>query len=58
MGKFPFFINGDALGSKQLLAVYGLANTGSAQTVQAVMFDEVGKDMYGMITVSDWEEKV
>ena len=58
MGKLPFFINGDTLGSKQLLSVDWLANTGSAQTVQAVVLDERGKDMDGMITISDWDEEI
>ena len=53
MGKFPFFVDGDVLRSEQLLVVNWLTNASSAQTVQAVMLDEGGEDMYGVITVSD-----
>ena len=58
VGKFPFFVDGNALGSEQLLVVNWLADAGSAQAVQAVMFDEGGKDMYDVITVSDCEEEI
>ena len=58
MGKLPFFINGDTLGSEKLLSVDWLADAGSAQTVQAIVLDERGKDMDGMIAVSDWDEEI
>ena len=58
VGKLPFFIDGDTLGSEQLLPVDWFADASSAQTVQAVMLDERGKDMDGMITVSDGDEEI
>ena len=58
VGKLPFFVNGDMLGGKQLLSVDWLADTSSAQTVQAIVFDERGKDMDGMVAVSDWDEEI
>ena len=56
--ELPFFIDGDVLRSKQLLAADWLTDTGSAQAVQAIVLDEGGKDMYGVISISDWEEEI
>ena len=58
MGKLPFFIDGDTLGGEQLLSVDWLANASGAQTVQAVVFDERGEDMDGMITISGGDEEI
>ena len=49
MGEFPLFVNGDAFGSKQLLSVDQLTDAGGAQAVQAIMLDESGKNMYGIV---------
>ena len=40
------------------MGVYWLADASSAQAVQAIMLDEGGKDMYGVIAISDWEEEI
>ena len=58
VGKLSLFVNGDMLGSKQLLSVDWLTDAGGAQTVQAIVFDERGKNMYGMVAVSDWDEEI
>ena len=58
MGKLPFFIDGDALRGEQLMPVDGLINAGSAQAVQSIRLDVGGKDMDGVITISDWDKEV
>ena len=40
------------------MSVDWFANPSSAKTVQSIMFDVGGKDMYGMIAVSDWDEEI
>ena len=58
MGKFPFFVNGDALGWEQLMPVDRLTNAGGAQAVQSIELDVGGKDMDDMVTIDDRDEKV
>ena len=58
VGELPFFIDGDALGGKELMSVDRLIDANGAQTVQPVQFDIGGKDMHGVITVSNWDEEV
>ena len=40
------------------MAVDWLTDASSAQAVQAIMFNEGGEDMYGVVTISDWEEEI
>ena len=35
-----------------------LTDTSGAQAVQPIMFDEGGKDMYGVVAISDWDEEI
>ena len=58
VGKFPFFIDGDMLGWEQFMSVDGLIDASSAQAIQPILFDVGGKDMDGMITISNWDEEV
>ena len=58
MGKFPFFIDGDVLRWEQFMSIDGFIDTDGAQTVQSLLFDVGGKDMDGVIAVSDWDEEV
>ena len=58
MGKFPFFVDSDALRWEQLMSIDGLVNTDGAQTVQPFLLDIGGEDMDGVITISDWDEEV
>ena len=58
VGKFPIFINGDVLRWEQLMPVDGLTDTSSAKAVQPVMLDIGGKDMDGIIAISDWDKEV
>ena len=58
MREFPFLIDSDALQGKQFVPVDGLSDAGSAQAVQAFKLDVGGEDMYGVITISDWDEEV
>ena len=39
MGKFPFFIDGDALRGEEFMPVDGLIDAGGAQAVQPIQFD-------------------
>ena len=58
VGELPLFIDGDALRGEQLLSVDWFTNPSGAKTVQSIMFDVGGEDMYGVIAVSDWDEKI
>ena len=40
------------------MSVDWLINTSGAQTVQAIVLDERGENMDGMIAVSDWDEEI
>ena len=40
------------------MPVDGFTNASGAQAVQTFELDEGGKDMYSVITISDWDEKV
>ena len=58
VGKLPFWIDGDALGREELMPIDGLIDSGSAQTVQPIQFDEQGEDMDGVSSIGDRDEEV
>ena len=58
MGELPLFVDGDALRGKELVLVDRLIDADGAQTVQPIQFDIGGKDMHGVIAVSNWDEEV
>ena len=58
MGKFPFFIDGDALRGEQLMSIDGFIDADGTQTVQPIQFDIGGKDMDGVVSISDWDEEI
>ena len=58
IGEFPFFIDGDMLRGEQLMLVDGLIDANGSQAVQSILLDKRGKDMDGLVTVSDWDEEI
>ena len=58
VGKFPFFVDGNALRWEQLVLVDGFVDANGAQAVQPILFDVGGKDMDGVIAVSDWDKEI
>ena len=40
------------------MPVDGLVNASSAQAVQPIQFDIGGKDMDGVVSISDWDEEI
>ena len=58
MREFSLFFNGDMLGWEEFMPVDGLVDTNSAQAVETIQFDVRGKDMHGVVTVRDRDEKV
>ena len=58
MRELPFLIDGDALRGKKFMPVDRLTNASSAQAVESLELDEGGKDMDGMVAVSDWDEEI
>ena len=40
------------------MSVDWFANPGSAKAVQSIVFDVGGKDIYGVITISNWDEEI
>ena len=58
VGKFPFFVESDALGRERFMLIDGLVDPSSAQAVQPIQFDEWGKDVDGVRSISDGDEEV
>ena len=58
MREFSLFFNGDSLGQKEFMPIDRLIDTDGAQAVETVQLDIGGKDMHGVVTVGDWDEKV
>jgi hypothetical protein len=58
LGVLPIFVNGEAFGGKEFVAVNGLVHTVRAQAVLSFKFDVGGEDMDGVGTVSNWNKEV
>ena len=58
MREFSLLIDGDTLREKEFMPVDGLIDTDSTQAVEPVQFDIGGKDMHGVVTIRNWDEKV
>ena len=58
MRELSLFFNGDSLGWKEFMPVDGLVDADSAQAVEAIQLDIWGKDMHGVVTIRDWNEKI
>ena len=58
MREFSLFFDGDSLGWKEFVPIDGLVNADSAQAVETVQLDIGGKDVHGVVTIGDWDEKV
>ena len=58
MREFSLFFDGDSLGQKEFVPIDGLVNANGAQAVETVQLDIWGKDVHGVVTVRDQDEKV